>query len=260
MKITKLVTSIGLTVGSVLFVANSAQAASFTSNVSQKTDPKKDIFLDSITQQGKTFSNLSFVKEAEIIINTQRTKNKNSGAASTDSGDKASTPVITNEDPDSVEIAKFLGNNNLNNIIDTEDSGSFNINLFFDSVLKTDNSGLDSLFFWERGMNSDLEVQAIDNTGNIIGNAIKLLRTEQQNAGFKIDTKEISSSQNVGSWGVSLAQLGVNSLSGIKVSANSKFNGPDFKVIARKSVPEPGSIIGLGSVATLAFVRRRKFA
>ncbi len=35
MKFTKLLTSISLTVGSVLFVANSAQAASFTSNFTQ---------------------------------------------------------------------------------------------------------------------------------------------------------------------------------------------------------------------------------
>lgn len=266
MSFNKLFTSISLTVGTLLFVSNSAQAASFTTNVSQKTDAKKDVLLESIEQNGKTINKFSFVQEAEIIKNTERTKDKNSGAASTDRGDKASSPQITNEDPDSVEIAKFLGNSNLNNIVDTEDSGSFNINLFFDSVIKADKTGLDSLFIWERGMNSDLSVQAVDDTGNIIGNAIKLLRKEQDKAGFQINTKEIGKNQNVGSWGVSLADLGVTSLSGIQVSADASFKGPDFKVIARKSqgkfakasVPEPGTIIGLGSVAALAFVRRRK--
>ncbi|WP_414618757.1 exosortase-dependent surface protein XDP2 [Calothrix sp. CCY 0018] len=265
MKFSKLVTSIGLTVSTVLFVSNSAQAASFTTNVTQKTDAKKDILLESIEQNEKTINQFSFVNKAVINKNTQRTNNKNSGAASTDKGDEASAPVITAEDPDEVEIAKFLGNSNLNNIVDTEDNGSFNINVFFDSVIKADNSGLDSLFFWERGRNSDLSVQAIDSTGNIIGNAIKLLRKEQQDAGFQIDTKEIDNSQKVGSWGVSLAQLGVTNLSGIQLSADGTFKGPDFKVVARKSqgnfvkaVPEPGTIIGLGSFAALAFVRRRK--
>ena len=57
-------------------------------------------------------------------------------------------------------------------------------------------------------------------------------------------------------------------IQGIRVSADSSHKGPDFKVIARNSytkdfaqaakVPEPGTIIGLGSVAALAFMRRRK--
>lgn len=40
MKIKSVVTSIGLVVSAVLALSNSAQAASFTTNVDQKTDPK----------------------------------------------------------------------------------------------------------------------------------------------------------------------------------------------------------------------------
>ncbi len=95
--------------------------------------------------------------------------------------------------------------------------------------------------------------------GQIIGNAIKLLQKDQAKAGFKINTEEIVGDREVGSWGVSLTDLGVNNLSGIQVWADASFKGPDFKVVARKtSVPEPGTIIGLGSVAALAFIRRRK--
>lgn len=270
MKFSKLVTSIGLTVSTVLFVSNSAQAAAFKTNFTQNNGTTGDTFLDSIEQNGKTINKFSFVQEAVINQNTERTKNKNSGAASTDRGDNASSPVTTNEDPDNVQIAKFLGNSNLNNIIDTEDSGSFNINLLFDTIFRADNSGLDSFFIWERGMNSNLRVQAIDDAGNIIGNAIDLLKKDQAKANFKIDTKEINNIQKVGSWGVSFADLGLTDnqiLSGIQVSADASFKGPDFKVVARKgsvgpfaraSVPEPGTIIGLGSVAALAFIRRRK--
>lgn len=276
MKLDKFLTSIGLTIGTVLFVSNSAQAASFTTNVTQENGATGDVFLDSITQNDRTINRFSFVESAEIIENDEY-DGGNTGAASTDRGD-AIDDLTTNEDPEADEIANFLGNNNLNNIIDTEDDGAFKMNLFFDSVIRADNTGLDSLFFWERGMNSDLQVQAIDENGDLIGNAIKLLKFKdrdrdnefrQIDAGFQIDTTEIEGAQKVGSWGVSLAQLGLEfgeSLSGIQVSAEQSFKGPDFKVIARRSgtdfarasVPEPGTIIGLGSFAALAFVRRRK--
>ena len=284
MKFTKLATSIGLTVGSVLFVANSAQAGTFTSNVTLDSDnpTKGDVILNSITQNDKTFSNFSFVNEVNVWDNQQWTGG-NTGAASTDRGINASLPEsidednkAVNESPTTDRVAAFLGNNNLNNIIDTEDGGTFNTQLFFDSILRVDDTGLDSLFFYERGKNSNMLIQAIDQDGNLIGNKLLLEGgkkapdkskitdsyddfIEQQDAGFAIETKEIrGKTQEVGSWGVSLADLGVRSLSGVQIYASgNKYNGPDFKVVARK-VPEPGTIIGLGSVAALAFFRRRK--
>ncbi|MEB3219108.1 MAG: exosortase-dependent surface protein XDP2 [Nostocales cyanobacterium 94392] len=268
MKFNKLITSLGLTFGTVLFVSNSAQAASFTTNVTQNNGPQGDVLLESIEQNGRSITQFSFVERVDIIHNDAKIAGKkNSGAASTDRGRLTTLDLNANEDPTGNEIVQFLRNDNLNYIIDTEDQGSFKINLFFDNAITADNTGLDSLFFWERGMNSDLLVQAIDDEGNIIGNAIKLLRKEQEEAGFQISTLEIGNNiQNVGSWGVSLEQLGVTNLSGIQIYADNKFNGPDFKVIARKSqgdfaqasVPEPGTIIGLGTVAALAFFRRRK--
>ncbi|MEA5578546.1 exosortase-dependent surface protein XDP2 [Anabaena sp. UHCC 0451] len=251
----------GLLLGSFLAMTTTAQAASFTTNFTPNNpDPKSDILLQSITQNGKTISNFSFLKSADIIYNSPKSIGiNNTGAASTDKGDKASKPsygVGPKEDPTGADIAAYLGNNNLNNIIDTEDTGSFNINVFFDSLIQADNSGLDSLFFWERGRNSDLQIQALDTAGNLIGNALTLLRSQQGNAGFRIDTTEISGSQAVGTWGVNLNQLGVTGLRGLKLTSHASFNGPDFKVVARKT-PEPGVIIGLGTVATLAFLRRR---
>lgn len=252
-------TSITLVAGTVLVLSNSAQAASFTTNFNQNNDPKADIILKSITQDNKEISNFSFVKSANILSNTPRTDDPNSGAASTDKGDNATAPTLPEEAPRDIEIARFLGNNNLNNIVDTENSGSFKINLSFDNLIQQDNTGLDSLFFWERGMNSDLGIQAIDNTGNVIGQFLKLSRDSSNYANFTIDTMEIDSAQRVGSWGVSLKQLGVTSLAGIQVTANDKYNGPDFKVIARTAaVPEPGTVVGLGVVAGLAFLRRRQ--
>ncbi|MTJ07513.1 exosortase-dependent surface protein XDP2 [Anabaena sp. UHCC 0204] len=265
MKVKNLLVPAALVISSVLAMSASAQAATFTTQFTQNNGAKGDTWLNSVTQNGKTISNFSLVNSANIISNDTWTHN-NTGAASTDKGDNASNAIklfgtgsyATNENPTNAEIAAYLGNKNLNNIIDTEDNGAFNIKIFFDSLIKADDSGLDSLFFWERGKNSDLRIRALDASGNAIGNALKLLRGDQSDAGYQINTKEIGGSQNVGSWGVSLAQLGVTQLSGLKLTANDSFDGPDFKVVARKTTPEPGAMMGLGAVATLAFLRRRQ--
>jgi hypothetical protein len=269
MKVKNTLVSISLLCGAVLANADTAKAAGFVSNISY-TNPESDVILNSITQNGTTFNNFSFVNRAVIQYNTPKNnKDSNSGAASTDRGDNAFAPLLPKEDPTAIEIAAFLGNNNLNNIIDTEDNGAFTIDVFFDNKITLDNSGLDNLFFWERGMNSDLKIQALDAVGNLIGNIKKISETRNSNnyAGFKIDTTEIGDDQKVGSWGVSLNELGVTQLSGLRLTAyntkDEKFNGPDFKLIARnsenkKEVPEPATIFGLGAVSGMAFLRRRQ--
>lgn len=259
--------------------SSATQAASFQTNASGMRNPEGDILLQSITQNGVTFSNFSFVNAAQILSNTPitdvrpsdtanpelasatRVRNNNTGAASTDAGDNASTPLPVSgvNNPTGSAIAAFVGNNNLNNIIDTEDSGSFQINLFFDRLITGDDSGLDNLFFWERGMNSDLRIQAINAAGSLIGAPILLSRSAQTSAGYSIDTTEISGAQRVGSWGVKLSQLGVNSLSGVRVSATSAFNGPDWKVVARaQEVPEPATVSALLLTGLAALTLRKK--
>lgn len=270
---------LGFAASSLLALVDTAQAASFSVDVSQKSDPKADILLNSITQNGQTFTQFNWVKSATVLQNTpiQLTGkagetarpdaggfNNNTGAASTDRGDQASKPngleVSGLNNPTGQEIATYVGNTNLNNIIDTEDNGGFKINLFFKNLIKADQTGLDNLFFFERGMNSDLRVQAIDAAGNLIGNSLNLLRGQQMGLGYQINTTEINGAQNVGGWGVSLLQLGVQQAAGIQVFAQDSFDGPDFKVIARQNtqpVPEPASLMGLGLMAGLFCVRRR---
>jgi PEP-CTERM motif len=274
------------TIGSNLYISPFAQAANFKTNFTpEKYNFQEDILLNSITQNQNTFDNFSLVQSAEILYNTPITGvqpgsssipgpgNNNTGSASTEKGDNATFPVPVSglKNPTNNEIAAFFSNRNLNNILDTEDIGASKINLFFDSYIQQDNTGLDNLFFWERGMNSDLGVHAIDSTGKLLGNFLKLSRNEQQSAGYAIDTTEIGGSQQVGYWGVNLSQLGVDSLSGIQVIAKSKangdledYNGPDYKVVARKTtrrVPEPGTVLGLGIIAgTIGLLRRRRLA
>ncbi|MBD2347257.1 exosortase-dependent surface protein XDP2 [Anabaena subtropica] len=260
MKARNLYLTVGFVFSAILSTATSAKAASFISNISQNTDPKADILLNSITQNGKTFSNFSYVNSANILFNTPKTITPlNDGAASTDKGDKANAPLPPNEQPTGAEIAAYLGNNNLNNIIDTEDTGSFVIDIFFDHKIVKDHSGLDNIFYWERGLNSSIGIQALDHLGNLIGNFITITPSQLTYAGFNIDTTEVTGAQPVGSWGISLDSLGVTSLSGLKLTAHGSNNGPDFKIIARKTTPEPTTVLGLGAVATLAFLRRRQF-
>jgi hypothetical protein len=271
MKPQNLLISLGVVLSAVAATASAANAAGFTSNISQNSDPKADIILNSITQNGQTFSNFSYVNRANIIYNTPRTIQNpiSSGAASTDRGDNATNPfsIAPNEDPTAAEIAAYLGNNNLNNIIDTEDRGSFTLDIFFDSEIVKDNSGLDDIFYWERGMNSYLDIQALDASGNIVGNLYNINQTTDpvNYAGYTIDTTEIGGFQYVASWGISLDALGVTQLSGLRLKSYASdpypSNGPDFKLIARKTatVPEPATVLGLGAVATLAFLRRRQF-
>lgn len=267
--------------GTVLSLSASAQAASFQTNATVTNGAVGDIWLDSITQNGVTFNNFSFVKSANIVDNapiildptkvetsTPGKNANNTGGISTDKGDKASSPMPVSglNNPTNAEVAAFLGNKNLSNIIDTEDNSPgknsasfFTLDLAFDTLIKEDGTGLDSLFFWERGFdyynpntgNSDLGVQAIDENGNLVGNFIKLKRSEQTYAGFSLDTTEIGETQKVGSWGVNLAQLGVSSFKGIRLSADNGYNGPDFKVVARSATaktPEPATLLGLGVV------------
>ncbi|TAE59804.1 MAG: PEP-CTERM sorting domain-containing protein [Nostocales cyanobacterium] len=252
MKTQKLLISASVALGSLLCMTTTAKAANFTTNYTPNNpDPKADIWLQSITQNGQTFGNFSLVESAIL-----RSSQVRLGPASTDRGDNASSPYAPNETPTNQQIAAFLGNRNLNNIIDTEDDDSFNLDIFFDRNIRADNTGLDNLFFWERGKNSDLRIQALDGAGNLIGNALTLFRANQGNGGYSIDTTEIGGSQAVGTWGVTLGQLGVTELKGLKLTSNASFSGPDFKVVAR-TTPEPGVILGLGTVATLAFFSRR---
>ena len=285
-KLQRLSATAGLVIGTLLAASSSAQAASFTSNVSQNTDPTQDILLKSITQKhasgrDATFSNFSYVNRVDMTSTiterngtTTQLRNEarvagvaNSGAASTDRGRNATSPMATNEDPTGAEAAAFLGNNNLNNIIDTEDTGNFVMNLFFDKMITQDASGLDNLFFWERGMNSSMMVEAIDAAGRVIGKVVNMNQTKRAEnaAGFAISTTEIGRSvQQVGSWGLKVSDFGVTSLAGIRVKTDKWSSGPDFKVIARggefssTSVPEPGTLLALGIVGGLAFLQRRR--
>lgn len=252
MNLKQIVTAASVVATGLIVSGTSAQAFSFSTNVSGASSTG-DINLNSVTLEGgKTVSEFALVKSAQIIHNDDWTGG-NTGAASSDRGDNASGIALekaTNE-----SVAASLGNRNLNNIIDGEDAGSFKMNLFFEQAVS-------NLFFWERGMNSDLSVQALDASGNLIGSLFKITRDTWKSAGYGINTTEIGDTQQVGSWGLSANDLGVvGSIFGIQVSADASHNGPDFKVAGESAaaVPEPTTMAGLALAgAGFAAARRRK--
>lgn len=262
--------ALSLATGVLLTCANNAQAFSFVTNDFDQnplstSDAKNDIFLNSVGildsngNVSETVTDFSYITSAQIVYNDAYTGG-NSGAASADIGDNATTGIKV-EDASASDIAYNLGTNNLNNIIDTEDSGSFTINLSFDYAL-------DNLLVWERGMNSDLQIQALDANGNLIGNALLITNDMWDSAGYSIDTQEIGGAQNVGSYGVNLVEdLGVDGpISSLQFYSEAGFNGPDWKFVGTNAtrnteaakVPEPGLILGLGILGSVFLWKRPK--
>lgn len=261
MKIRSFATRIGLLAGGVLALSSApAQAFSFQTNftpaLTGKDAAKGDIILDSVTLgDGTVIDDFVLIDLANIVSNDLFTGG-NTGAASSDVGDKATTGLkqeaVTNEG-----IVSVLNNKNLDNIIDTEDKGNFVIDLFF-------RRPVNNVFVWERGLNSRLNLQGLSAEGTLIGNLLELNSADFDYAGFNIDTTEIAQAQRVGSIGISLTDLGLTDpIKALRVSSLGKtFNGPDFKIIGgaapSTAVPEPSMLLGLGAVVAGALVTRRR--
>ena len=261
MKTRNFLTSVSLVATSVIALSSApAQAFSFKSNYTHSlfgNDASKgNIFLDSVVLgNGEVIKDFTLINSANILSNDLYTGD-DSGAASADIGDLATTGLrqeaLTNEGAKAV-----LNNLNLNNIIDTEDIGRFVLDLNFKKAV-------DNIFLYERGMNSKLDIQALDANGNVIGNKINLSSSNWSDAGFEIDTKEIGSAQKVGSIGLGLSDFGLTYgyINSVRISSEgSLYNGPDFKLFGsvadRQEVPEPSALLGLGAIVAGVLATRR---
>ncbi len=272
----------GLATGTFLACVGNANAASFgfqftTNNFDEagveRPDAKKSIWLDYIQIGDETINEFSLVESAKIVSNDEYTGG-NTGAASSDRGDQVADYYveeidgeliakggIKNEDPTVDDIAKSLGSQELNSIIDTEGGGSFEIDLSFGKAI-------DNLLVWERGKNSDLQIQAVNAQGEVFGEALKITRGMWFDAGYSINTMEIGGAQQVGSLGINIAEdLKVDSglVETIRFTSESGFGGPDWKFVGTdgtrglepESVPEPAFVLGLSVFGGVLMLKKR---
>ncbi|MBD1939373.1 exosortase-dependent surface protein XDP2 [Microcoleus sp. FACHB-68] len=166
-------------------------------------------------------------------------------------------------------IVETLGNHtqsvfNLNDIIDTEDDGvegtSDEGSVFTMDLLFNQGTSFNSVFLWERGMNSDIEIQPIyevvDNQTATVGDAVKISGNQWDDAGYSIDTTEINLAQNVGSKGIHFE----STIKGVRVIGKKQFDGADFKIVAgtKTAIPEPRTLVGIATVTGLFAVSRRR--
>lgn len=231
----------------------------FTTNYSQSGsdpfDPTRDIQLNSLVFGSNTVNSFTYVSGVQSFGNDDTTTTPDDaslGPFSSDRGDNASG--INGENPTDANLLASLANNNLNNIIDGEDDNNASLNLFFAQPTNR-------LFFFERGSNSDLMVNLINASGDLLGIEYKITRDLWRSAGYSIDTTEIIGAQDVGSHGLSYGGL----IAGIRVSSKSDYNGADFKVVGgyvddgTRHVPTPSLLLGLGVIA-LKNLKRRSIA
>jgi hypothetical protein len=239
-------------------------------------DPTRDIRLDSVVFNGNTISNFEVVNQAKILQNDTysledgsvlRVLHAGRGPNTLEDnllGEGPSKPNPTDQD-----IVGSLGNLNLNSILVTrENANKASIEVSFENPVNT-------FFFWERGGtaggaiagDSDLLVEALDDNNRVI-TSYKILRQNYTKADYNISTQVIpvlnNGPFNLGSLGISLDGITTKTLRLTSSNNNGLIpgipndNGPDFKVVAAKAVPEPTTLIGALLVGGLGTVLKRK--
>jgi hypothetical protein len=238
-------------------------------NVNCFSTTQCDIALQSVKalDTGKTWSVDQLLKVTDVALIENR-NDQTIGGVSIDRGvlanglaqeslkvETGAQKALFNTSADEKNIVAALGQSkpifNLNNILDTEDTGQFKMDLLFDK-----GQSFDSVLLWERGLNSKLRVQAITqvagNQATGFGETVDVSST-WRDAGYQVETTEISGAQRVGSQGVHFG----SSIFGVRLFADESFNGPDFKIAAvRTKIPEPGMVAGLGAIAGALLLRR----
>lgn len=250
---------LGLAAGlsaSVVALATPVQAATFspfnfTTNFTLSAGPdveKKSVLLNSVTAPSGTVS--SFIDIATATI-TNQTGIAN-GPGSTEAGDLVA--LATAELPSNDQVKFVLADNDLNTLIDTEDDlGKSVVELILAEAA-------DSFYFWERGQNSDLLVEALSDDGATVLASSKLTATDfGPFAGFSIDTKEIDGAQKVGAIGLKLDGVTAKR---IRLTSDLGDNGPDFNIKASKGsiakVSEPFTLAGLVIVGSTLLIKQRR--
>lgn len=165
-------------------------------------------------------------------------------------------------------LSEVFGVNNLSHIIDGEDDGAWTIDLFFplgQTLVSDGQNKTPEIVIFERGGNSSLGVKGITVSGGVYSytSGFVLQPGNFTNAGWNLNTIEISEGQPVVGVGFDLNHLGsvANGIVGLRVYSAPTFSGPDIVGIrTAETIPEPATLGLLGSSALLAFVSRRRRA
>ena len=236
----------------------------------------RDYRLDSVSYGGNTFSGFQLVSSARILRNDFDDK---TGADATgfvrqpyyiiNTGRGANTALDpwVNEGllsgaggATEADLVAAYANHNLNSINYNRERGDYGI--FTISFPQP----TDTFFIFERGMDSDIHLDALDDAGSVVGHWDFLRSDGYRYSGVNIVTDTgfpgwpTTGAQRVGSVGLKIADGTATTLK-FTIHAIPDF-GPDLKVFAGAAiaqVPAPGTLLLLGSslAILLGFSKRR---
>ncbi len=222
-----------------------------------------DVRLDSVSFGGNTYSQaqITTVSSAKIVLDDALDAVNGGGNLAAGRGinsvaDTWATQGAATVTPTNADLYGALANHNLSSIVVTrENPGSAVLDVSFATPT-------DTFIFYERGFNSDLQVQALNAANQVIG-SYTILRANYTNTGIVISTDNgafLLAGQGLGSIGLHTDQA----VSTLRLSSYRSdvlnYNGPDFKVLGVSAVPEPETyalmLAGLGLVGLVACRRR----
>jgi hypothetical protein len=248
----------------------------FTSNVTTdvaNTGLGGDVLLDSVSTDGITIptSQLQTVNGASIVLDNGVDTVHGGGNLASGRGIGAATDPLAPEGPATVtptsdDLEESQANFNLTSITVTRES---------DGLAVTDYTfaqPTNTFFYFERGIDSDADIFALNSSQQVIG-ALKIYRSAETPTGIFISTENGSfniTNQQLGSIGFQtsepISELEVASVQYVPVgaaeSANHGDDGPDYKILATgtsiSAVPEPASAGALAIFSAMTLLRRRR--
>jgi hypothetical protein len=248
----------------------------FTSNISTdvpNTALGGDVLLDSVSTDGITIPNsqLQTVNGATIVLDNGVDTTNGGGNLASGRGIGAASDPLAPEGPATVtptsaDLEASQANFNLTSITVTRENVGVAVTDY------TFAQPTNTFFYWERGIDSDADIFALNSSQQVIG-ALKIYRSAETPTGIFISTENGAfniTNQQLGSIGFQTSQpiseLEIASVQYVPVgaaeSADHGDDGPDYKILATagsiSAVPEPASAAGLAILGVTTLLHRRR--